>query len=78
MKHFIHYLLTPSAWSWPDALIIGIVTLWIGIYALLLFAARIESWHQRRVRQREEAWAALGRRISISIIDHKRGRRRYG
>lgn len=78
MKAFLHYLLSPSLWSWPHALIIGFGALWILIVLLFLFAARIESWHQRRVRQREEAWADLGRRISISLIDRKRGKRRYG
>jgi hypothetical protein len=72
----LHYIFSPSAWSWPHALILACIAL----YLIFRFAARIESWHQRRVRQRYEALIHIGRRVSIDLKSHnaKRSRRRHG
>lgn len=67
LNRFLHYLFTPSAWTWPHALIIGGAAL----LALMYIGARIESRYQRRARQRGAAWADPGCRIRFATQDFK-------
>jgi hypothetical protein len=61
-------LLHPNSWHWPAAYLLALVILFL----LGSFAARVESWHQRRERQRAtNAWADPERRIRFARQDFK-------
>jgi len=71
----IQTLTHPASWGWAPALIaLLIICVPIGI-----FAARIESWHQRRARQRSaSAWADPARRVRFAQQDFRSRGIRHG